>query len=131
MFNRPKAERIYDELLQQAFALDRWERYGKGQKLKQRGFVVIYERFPITDVADHPSIWGWNNIADKSRRRHTVEQMYTKIQEPDLILLLDLQVEEAVRRKSYGDKDVLINKADRLTNYFDQHRSDNKFQRIS
>lgn len=130
LFNRQKVEKFYDEVQQQAFAEDRLSRYTNGEKLKQQGFIVIYERFPLANVADHPSVWGWNDSEKKSARMTSVEKLYQNIQGPDLLLLLDLPVEEALKRKSYGDEKVLLNKYQRLQTYFDQHRSDKKYLKI-
>jgi len=113
---------LFCGLLEYSFALDRFQRYRRGWRHAANGTVVVFERFPIADVIDHPSVNAW----DEGWSQHRVMlwlgarigRIYDKFKQPQRFLYLRIDPLEAVKRKPNDHRlEVIAPKQDRLSRF--------------
>ena len=87
-------------------ARDRWRTFVKARRLADKGRLVICDRFPLPGLIrmDGPRV-GWMTRASKTNRfiralARIEERCYRSISPPDLLIVLRVDPETAVERKS-------------------------------
>jgi len=111
-----------------AYATKRHKEYIKGTKAANNGDIVLFDRFIIRDlfgVMDSPKIWEADDFI--SRKFATAERsLYENINHCDIIFILHLSAETAIKRKPDHLEEVLRQKCEAVDNI-----KDHKFYHIN
>jgi hypothetical protein len=116
-------------------ANDRKNRVIKGQVLKNAGWIVIYERFPIVGLFDFPNkLLKYRNNDWSSRLGgifllkiiNEIQNIIENIEKPDLEFLLTVEFETMLKRREMTDNEIIDikNKLSVQKSYFDQYKND-------
>ncbi len=99
-----------------AFALRRWRRFSRMRALRQKGLIIITDRYPQSDVAggyDGPELSarakGNTFVRWLARREERIYLGMTR-HKPDLVLRLNVDLETALARKPDHRRDLLAEK---------------------
>ena len=107
-------------LLEYSFARDRSQRYRRGWRHAANGTIVIFERFPIANVIDHPSVTGWDSGWEEHSLivwlRGRISRIYDEFRDPRLFMYLSIDPAVAVARKKDVHKlETVGSKEERLS----------------
>lgn len=95
---------------------DRKRKILKGNKLKAKGWVVIYERFPIVNLFDFPNKllklknhhWFLNSSSKIIRTLiHKIEQIVENIEKPDASFLIITDLEKMKQRRVLAHNELI------------------------
>jgi hypothetical protein len=103
-------------MLELGKANDRKRKIVRGNKLKTKGWVVIYERFPIVNLFDFPNKllklkkhpWFLNSSSKIIRTLiHKIEQIVENIEKPDASFLIITDLEKMKERRVLAHNELI------------------------
>tara|TARA_B110000977_G_scaffold121045_1_gene155735 strand:+ start:2439 stop:3848 length:1410 start_codon:yes stop_codon:yes gene_type:complete len=103
-------------MLELGKANDRKRKIVRGNKLKAKGWVVIYERFPIVNLFDFPNKlmelknhhWFLNSSSKIIRTLiHKIEQIVENIERPDASFLIITDLEKMKQRRVLAHNELI------------------------
>jgi thymidylate kinase len=109
-------------LLEYSFARDRLHRYRRGWRHAANGTIVIFERFPVANVIDHPSVNAWETAYPRhpviSWLGKRIAKIYERFENPKLFVFLHIDPVVAVERKLSDHRlEMVAPKQDRLSRF--------------
>ena len=103
-------------MLELAKANDRKRKIVRGNKLKAKGWVVIYERFPIANLFDFPNKllklknhpWFSNRLSKTIRTLiHEIEKTVENLEKPDASFLIITDLEKMKERRVLAQNELI------------------------
>lgn len=115
-------------ILEYAKANDREVKVRQGNKLKNKGWIVIFERFPMVGLFDFPNKLyqddktQWFSRAGGKLVKHLLSKLESKVlnvEQPDISFLLTVEFETMLKRRQMADNEVtdIKNKLHVQSNY--------------
>jgi len=80
-------------------ANERRMNYFNSLKFKQSGKIVIFDRYPLKEFWSMNEPMDGPRILSNSNNSNKEKNIYSAIKEPDLLFLLNVEIEESLRRK--------------------------------
>lgn len=115
-------------------ARDRLSRFRKGFRLASKGCIVFFDRYPISGVADQPTLlekrdeFKDNPFARWMARK--VYGIYRQMKEPDLFVHLSVAPEVAIARKPQHSREMIAAKESRLKLFSEKMAGSGKVLRV-
>jgi thymidylate kinase len=115
-------------------ARDRLSRLRKGFRLASKGCIVFFDRYPISGVADQPTLlekrdeFKDNPFARWMARK--VYGIYRQMKEPDLFVHLSVAPEVAIARKPQHSREMIAAKETRLKLFSEKMAGSKRMLRV-
>jgi len=121
-------------IIEISYASDRLSRLRKGFRLASNGCIVIFDRFPIVNVADQPFLWEEKDELENHYLIRCItkklKNLYSKIPKPDVLIHLSLPAELALARKPNSNPDLISAKEARLHSFSSKEGFERNLLRI-
>jgi thymidylate kinase len=125
IINYPSAvkmmERLYFGFEYYLIALEKYHRYNNGEVELKRGAFVLYERFPLFSKGGDRG-----QRDDKTCFKISEQKLYDQIQPPDIIFILQVSAEEAIRRKPDHHSSEILTKTSEFKKFIDENQNNPK-----
>jgi thymidylate kinase len=111
-------ERLYFGFEYYLIALEKYQHYNNGEIELKRGAFVLYERFPL-----FPKGGDRGQRDDKTFFKESEQKLYDQIKPPDIIFVLRVDVEEAIRRKPDHHPNEIRTKTSEFKKYIEENQN--------
>jgi len=114
-----RMEQLFFSYENYLIAIEKYRRYRRGKIESERGAMVLYERFPLFKGlgGDGGSVSG-SAYFEKNERK-----CYDQINPPDIIFVLQVDSDEAIRRKPDHQPNVIRNKTSAFEDFIRKNRN--------